>query len=78
MPVGAPASAFAISSRSVPSAIVTGIPAAVAISAATTFERIPPEPSGDVDTPMSSPSSASTALTSSTSRADGSRRGSAE
>ncbi len=31
-----------------PLAITVGIPAAVAISAATTFERIPPEPSGEV------------------------------
>ena len=30
-----------------PLAITVGIPAAVAISAATTFERIPPEPSGE-------------------------------
>ena len=30
-----------------PLAITVAIPAAVAISAATTFERIPPEPSGD-------------------------------
>ena len=30
----------------VPLAITVAIPAAVAISAATTFERIPPEPSG--------------------------------
>ena len=33
--------------------IVTGMPAAVAISAATTFERMPPEPSGERDIPMS-------------------------
>ena len=34
-----------------------GMPAAVAISAATTFERMPPDPSGDVDTPIDSSSS---------------------
>jgi hypothetical protein len=64
--------------RSTPLAIVTGMPAAVAISAATTFERMPPEPSGDVDTPISKASSVSISRTSSTSRADGSWRGSAE
>ena len=36
-----------------PLVIVTGMPAAVAISAATTFERIPPDPSGELDNPMS-------------------------
>ena len=41
-----------------------GIPAAVAISAATTFERMPPEPSGEVVWPISSSSSASKSLTS--------------
>ena len=39
-----------------------GIPAAVAISAATTFDRIPPEPSGEVDIPISSDSSSSNRL----------------
>jgi hypothetical protein len=33
--------------------IVTGMPAAVAISAATTFERMPPDPSGELDRPIS-------------------------
>ena len=33
--------------------MTAGIPAAVAISAATTFERIPPEPSGEVVWPIS-------------------------
>ena len=45
--------ARAISCRSTPLAIVNGMPAAVAISAATTLERMPPEPSGEVDKPMS-------------------------
>ena len=36
----------------VPRAITAGMPAAVAISAATTFERIPPEPSGDAEHPI--------------------------
>ena len=53
VPVGSPESAAAIASRSVPLVITTGMPAAVAISAATTFERIPPEPSGELATPMS-------------------------
>ena len=52
MPLGAPASAAA-TARSTPLVIVTGMPAAVAISAATTFERMPPDPSGEVDSPMS-------------------------
>jgi hypothetical protein len=53
VPEGAPASAAATASRSTPLAIVTGIPAAVAISAATTFERMPPDPSGELDSPIS-------------------------
>ena len=53
MPLGSPASAAAIELRSTPLAIATGMPAAVAISAATTFERIPPDPSGERDTPIS-------------------------
>ena len=47
VPLGAPARAAATASRSTPLVIVTGMPAAVAISAATTFERIPPDPSGE-------------------------------
>ena len=38
--------------------MTAGMPAAVAISAATTFERIPPEPSGEVVWPMSMASEA--------------------
>ena len=53
VPPGPPASAAATAARSTPLVIVTGMPAAVAISAATTFERIPPEPSGEVDRPIS-------------------------
>ena len=53
MPLGAPASASATARRSTPLVMVTGIPAAVAISAATTFERIPPDPSGERDSPIS-------------------------
>ena len=53
------------------------IPAAVAMSAATTFERMPPEPSGDVACPISSTPSASGSSTRSTSVAPGSIRGSA-
>ena len=47
------ASAAATAPGSTPLAITAGMPAAVAISAATTFERIPPEPSGEVEKPMS-------------------------
>jgi hypothetical protein len=53
VPDASPASAAATAARSTPLVITTGIPAAVAISAATTFERIPPEPSGEVERPMS-------------------------
>ena len=54
------------------------MPAAVAISAAATFERIPPEPSGDVaDADRQAPSSSAGSSTVETSRADGSTRGSA-
>ena len=60
-----------------PFTILAGIPAAVAISAATTFERIPPEPSGELDVPISNASSDSKSPTSSISCAPGSRRGSA-
>ena len=57
--------------------MVTGIPAAVAISAATTFDRMPPEPSGEVDSPMSYCSSWATSVTSVTGSAELSWRGSA-
>ena len=53
------------------------MPAAVAISAAATFERMPPEPSGDVAAPIDSASSSAGSSTDVTSRADGSTRGSA-
>ena len=52
--------------------MTAGMPAAVAISAATTFERIPPEPSGEVAWPISSSPSRAKSSTSSTSRADAS------
>ena len=57
--------------------MTAGIPAAVVISAATTFERIPPEPSGDVVWPMSMAARLEKSSTSSTSAADASVRGSA-
>ena len=57
--------------------MTVGIPAAVAISAAATFERIPPEPSGDVAEPIESEASSDGSSTDVTSRADGSTRGSA-
>ena len=53
------------------------MPAAVAISAAATFERIPPEPSGDVAEPIDSAASSAGSATVETSVADGSTRGSA-
>ena len=50
MPEGSPRSAAAHGPRDrVPRAITAGMPAAVAISAATTFERIPPDPSGEAE-----------------------------
>ena len=53
------------------------MPAAVAMSAATTFERMPPEPWVEVDCVIASSSSAAKSSTRSTSDALGSRRGSA-
>ena len=53
VPLGSPRSAALTAARSVPAVISAGMPAAVAISAATTFERIPPDPSGELDRPIS-------------------------
>ncbi len=75
VPIRSPAQARVSVPGSNPLAITVGMPAAVAISAATTLERIPPEPSGDISCPMSSASSSAGSRTSSTSRAPGSRRG---
>ena len=55
----------------VPFTIAAGMPAAVAISDATTFDRMPPDPSGELDAPISSSSSCSKSLTSVTSGAVG-------
>ena len=52
------------------------MPAAAAISAATTFERIPPEPSGEVIEEIESAEISAGSETVSTSRAEGSERGS--
>ena len=59
-----------------PLQILVAIPAAVAMSAATTFERIPPDPSGEVVCPISS-SRAGEVADLCTSRASGCKRGSA-
>ena len=75
VPTRSPAQARAIAPGISPLAITVGMPADVAISAATTFERIPPEPSGESSWPISSASSAAWSVTSSTSRASGSLRG---
>ena len=75
VPTRSPAHARADRPRSMPLAITVGIPAAVAISAATTFERMPPEPSGETSWPICSPPSSAGSSTCSTSVADGSRRG---
>ena len=77
VPTAAPPAAAAIVPGSRPLAITVGIPAAVAISAATTLERIPPEPRGDAVCPMSRGSRALKSVTSVTSCAEGSRCGSA-
>ena len=77
VPAGSPRRASETASGSTPEAITAGIPAAVAISAATTFERMPPDPIGELDTPISSASSASNSETSLISSAFGSCRGSA-
>ena len=58
MPSRSPAAARSTAPDRVPFRIVAGMPAAVAISAATTFDLIPPEPRGEVDTPIWSGSSA--------------------
>ena len=47
VPTVSPAHARATTPGSKPEPITVGMPAAVAISAATTFERIPPDPSGE-------------------------------
>ena len=52
MPTDSPATAASSAPGRRPLAITVGIPAAVAISAATTFDRIPPEPSGEVACPI--------------------------
>ena len=57
VPSASPAAARAITPARVPFAITAGIPAAVAISAATTFERMPPDPIGDALCPIWKPSS---------------------
>ena len=75
VPTRSPAHAPAIVPGVRPLAITVAMPAAVAISAATTFERIPPEPSGDSSWPISKSCSTAWSVTSSTSRAPGSRRG---
>jgi len=72
-----PAAAAVIRPGSRPLAITVGMPDAVAISAATTLERIPPDPSGDAVWPIFSCSSAEKSVTTSSGRADGSSRGSA-
>ena len=77
MPTGSPAHARPSSPGSNPEPITVGMPAAVAISAAATFERIPPEPSGDVAEPIDSASSSDGSSIEDTRRADGSTRGSA-
>ena len=75
VPTRSPAHARGSDPGTIPLAITAGIPAAVAISAAMTFERIPPEPSGDSSCPIWSASSSAGSVTSSTSRASGSLRG---
>ena len=77
VPTASPAHARGTTPASRPEAITVLIPAEVAMSAATTFERMPPEPSGEVACPISSTSSASGSSTRSTSVAPGSMRGSA-
>ena len=77
MPVAAPVAAAVMVPGASPLAMTVGMPAAVAISAATTLERIPPEPRAEAVWPMSSGSSALKSVTSVTSSADGSRCGSA-
>ena len=77
VPWGSPRAAAAIAPGASPLVITVSMPAAVAISAATTFERIPPEPSGEPAWPMSRLSSTAKSSTVSMSFAAASRRGSA-
>ena len=77
VPAGSPAQARASTPPTRPLPITVGIPAAEAISAATTLERMPPEPSGEGEWPICSPVSDSGSVTSPTSFASGDVRGSA-
>ena len=72
MPPAEPSSAAPSAPSRRPLQITVSIPPAVAISAATTFERIPPVPSGEVVWPIASAPSASKSVTSGTSAASGS------
>ena len=76
MPTSSPAQARASTPGSNPLPITVGMPAAVAISAAATFERIPPEPSADVAVEIDNAASSDGSATDRTSEADGSERGS--
>ena len=53
VPTRSPRAAAAKLPGSVPSQTTTGIPAALAISAAATLLRIPPEPKAEVRSPIS-------------------------
>ena len=75
VPSASPASARATAEARRPEQIVVGIPAAVAISAAETFERMPPLPSVEVSWPMSSAPSSAGSRISPTRRASGSAAG---
>ena len=77
VPTASPAHARGTTPGSKPEPITVGMPAAVAISAATTFERIPPDPSGEEAWPIWSSRSAAGSSTTRTSSAPASRRGSA-
>ena len=57
VPTASPAAAAASVPALVPSQIVAGIPASLAISAAATLLRMPPEPKAEVRSPISSPAS---------------------
>ena len=77
MPTASPPAAASSDPGRVPSQITLGIPASLAISAAATLLRIPPEPKAEVRSPISISPSSEKSSTSSTGAASGSALGSA-
>ena len=76
VPPGSPAAAARSVPCSVPLQITTGMPASLAISAAATLLRMPPEPKAEVRSPIARPSSSEKSSTPAISSAVGSWSGS--